>query len=472
MTKVGAKSGRWGSFRTTRLAGVVVLAGSVFTWVVSTPAGAAPDPGQGSASAVSASITPRDGSLAVGVTLGEALAGHTNGIAKAASQGIDLGAVGTSLTSQNCGQAPTVQPSQIPQTVTAETGQPGSSAGNTGTDGGAADKKFALANAVPYGEAITTIAPIGMAGIIDIGATVSRSWSGLVNGQRQAGATTDIAGITLPGGVSLSGLHWQATYQTTGTPDMSGSFSVGHISVAGIPLPISNVIHTLTQLNTVLAPLGLQFSEPTSHIDQGTMYVDPLQISVVPSTTRDSALNTVLTGIRPVQLQLTNAVLKAFCQADTFTTVADVAIAAISGGGSMQIALGGVQASSGTLPNNGFNLSLGTFSLGGASSGTPAVPGTPGFSTGSASLGSVGLGSGGTGPALGSSPSSTPTTATKGSATSSQALGAVRPASALGGKRGGALALVGLIGLGLLALVAEGDRRKMRAAQRTVTFKE
>ncbi|MGH9306899.1 MAG: hypothetical protein ACRD0I_08480, partial [Acidimicrobiales bacterium] len=115
MTKVGAKSGRWGSFRTTRLAGVVVLAGSVFTWVVSTPAGAAPDPGQGSASAVSASITPRDGSLAVGVTLGEALAGHTNGIAKAASQGIDLGAVGTSLTSQNCGQAPTVQPSQIPQ---------------------------------------------------------------------------------------------------------------------------------------------------------------------------------------------------------------------------------------------------------------------------------------------------------------------------------------------------------------------
>jgi hypothetical protein len=49
---------------------------------------------------------------------------------------------------------------------------------------------------------------------------------------------------------------------------------------------------------------------------------------------------------------------------------------------------------------------------------------------------------------------------------------AIRPASVLKGKRGGALAAVGLLGLGLLAVIAEGDRRMMRRARRTVTFEE
>jgi hypothetical protein len=49
---------------------------------------------------------------------------------------------------------------------------------------------------------------------------------------------------------------------------------------------------------------------------------------------------------------------------------------------------------------------------------------------------------------------------------------AVQPIKATGGKRGGALAAVALGGLGLLALLAEGDRRMMRRAQRKVTFED
>jgi hypothetical protein len=46
--------------------------------VLGSRAGAAPAPGQGLSSAQSLYVTPKEGSLAVGVVLGEALAGHTN----------------------------------------------------------------------------------------------------------------------------------------------------------------------------------------------------------------------------------------------------------------------------------------------------------------------------------------------------------------------------------------------------------
>src|SRR5438270_12238525 len=54
-------------------------------------------PGIGSSYAQSLQVTPHEGSLAVGVVLGEALAGHTNGVARAQSQGEDLGSIGLAL---------------------------------------------------------------------------------------------------------------------------------------------------------------------------------------------------------------------------------------------------------------------------------------------------------------------------------------------------------------------------------------
>src|SRR5437899_2089826 len=73
------------------------------------PAGADPAPGVGSSYAQSLQVTPHEGSLAVGAVLGEALAGHTNGVARAQSQGEDLGAIGLSLEGYNCGTEPSDQ---------------------------------------------------------------------------------------------------------------------------------------------------------------------------------------------------------------------------------------------------------------------------------------------------------------------------------------------------------------------------
>ncbi|MHB1487779.1 MAG: hypothetical protein ACYCS7_13280 [Acidimicrobiales bacterium] len=470
--------------RAGRAALILVGTASLVAPVIATPAGpagATTDPGQGSASATTAAVIPRDGSLAIGVTLGEALAGHTNDIGKGQSQAIDFGAIGDSLTSYNCNQPPAVQPDQLPQPLIVETGQPGASQGITQSDAGGAFTKFAQADKTPYAEAVTTSGPLGMAGIISIGAGISKSWSGLVNGQRQAGATSDLAGITLPGGISLSGLHWEAVYQSTGTPQVTGSFSIAHATTTGgVPIQTADPAQTLTQLNAALNPLGLELVAPTSHVTSGIEYVDPLQISVVPNQARDTALNAILTGIQPIRQPLFAAVLQAFCQADSFITVADVALASISGGGSLDIYLGGVQATSGTLPVNTFNLGQGNFQLGGGSVGTTGSVSTPtGSSTSYGTPGTLGsLGTPGTSgtpgtpgsPGIPGTAVSSPSTGT--GATTRTALAAVKPASALVGKRGGALAAVGLACLGLLALMIEGDRRKMRRALRTVTFKE
>ncbi|HEY2427868.1 MAG TPA: hypothetical protein VGI06_02980, partial [Acidimicrobiales bacterium] len=356
-------SGRHRPYRRTRMAAVGVLLAGACTWAATAQGGAASEPGQGSAAAFTAAVIPRAGSLAIGVTFGEALAGHQNGTAKAQSQALDLGAIGTSLTGYNCGSR-ALRPDQLPEPLIVETGEPGASKGVTQTDVGGAFSKFGLATTAPYSQAITTTAPFGIAGVIDVGPGVSKSWSGMVNGQRQAGASTDIASVTLPGGVVLSALHWESIYQSTGSPQHTATFTIGKATLGGAALPTNNPTQTLTQVNTVLDLVGLQLKVPTAHLTSGTLYEDPLQINVVPNSTRDSALNTVLSGIEPIRQQVFAAALKAFCQSDTAITVADVAIAAISGGGSMNISLGGVQASSGTVAGNQYNLGLATPQLG------------------------------------------------------------------------------------------------------------
>ena len=139
-------------------------------------AGAAVAPGVGSSYAQSLQVTPHEGSLAVGVVLGEALAGHTNSVARAQSQGEDLGSVGAAAKGYNCGTAPSAtQVALVPDPLQAET--PG---GGNGVDDKTQDPTYGLdklgpasfppsfgstehvlANGTPYGEADTYYGLIG-----------------------------------------------------------------------------------------------------------------------------------------------------------------------------------------------------------------------------------------------------------------------------------------------------------------------
>jgi hypothetical protein len=172
---------------------------------------------------------------------------------------------------------------------------------------------------------------------------------------------------------------------------------------------------------------------------------------VVPNATRDSVSSAILTGIQPLREPLIAALLKAKCTLSAEVTVADVAIGSATGAGSFNLLLGGAQATSGEIPANSYRLG-GTGTLGGGNN-SPALGGTPTVT-----------------PSQGTSTPKVVTPATP-SATGTGTTAATPAAASVpkvDGKRGGKMAGVGLGCLALLLLVAEGDRRKMRRAQREI----
>jgi hypothetical protein len=453
-------------------------------------------PGTGSSYAQSIQVTPHDGSLAVGVILGEALAGHTNYVARAQSQGIDLGAIGTSLTSYNCGSQ-AFKPDQIPQPLETETGAPSASQGVTQQPAPAAgtsqpsfgSTEFVKATSTPYGEADTSFAPIN-AGPFTVSHVASKAWSGLVGGEREAGATSDIGAISIAGGlVQLSGLHWQTLYPSGGSARPTGSFTMGAVKVGGVSVPANQNLGPIESvINRALGTVGLEVDLPVSEVIQGVQTVSPLQIKAVPNTTRDTIVNSVLNGTQSQQQTVFGGlengfspsepaqVAQALCQSDTPITVASVAIASVNGGGFFSAGLGGVDSSSASIASNPYNLSaLGSISLPGAAaplaSNPASVPSSAAVQAPSpSSLGSSSAGS----PAVSTPPvSSAPSiSSVPPSSSAGRSSAPVSNADALGYAAGGPLLAIGLAGLGLVALLAEGDRRMMRRAQHTVEFGE
>ena len=442
-------------------------------------AGAAVSPGQGSSYAQALQVTPHEGSLGVGPVFGEALAGHTDTYARAQSQGLDLGAVGTSMKSYNCGQAP--QPAvakAVPTALEVETGGPGAAQGVTQSNPqqtyGATE--YGQADATPYAEADTTTAPLQNQ-LLSLTGAKSKAWSGLVKGQREAGATSDIGSLTLAGGaVVLQGLHWDVAYPSSGPAKPSGSFSITKASVNGTPVPTQDLSALQTAVNQVIGNLGMKLVLPQVTDQQGIEAVTPLQLEVVPSPNRDSLVDAGLNAVGPAYNAVTGGLENGFgswepsqlqqalCQSDTPITVADITLASISGAGFFNAAFGGVNASSKALPTNSFNLGLPSFSLGGSSQFVPGTPGTAGTPGGAGSLS-------GSAPASGSSLSSAsgPAGSSGGSAGGPSTGQGVLAAAKAG--TGGPLLALGLAGLVSVLILAELDRRMMRPVRRA-SFEE
>jgi len=251
--------------------------------------------------------------------------------------------------------------------------------------------------------------------------------------------------------VELRDLRWNAEYSSDNQP--VGTFTIGSASIAGTPIPTNNPADTLNQVNTVLTLFGMHLTAPGVKVDANNhmVFVDSMTLSVIPNSTRDSITGSVIKGVQPVREPLFDALLKAKCSLNTEITIFDIALGSATGAGSFNMLFGGVQAGSGEIPANPFN--LGFVGNGSPGSSTPGLPGssTPGLT--SFTPGSPGSpAAGGATPAGGASPTSR--------------IAAIVPK----GARGGALAGVGLAGLGMMAAMAEADRRKMRRAQRLIPF--
>jgi hypothetical protein len=452
------------SFRRTRRVSAIATFAVIALALQAAPGGAqegALTPGRGQAIARAYKVNPKAAGLSLGISLGLSLAGHQNTASTAESRAVDLGIIGTLMAAEGCdGGDPTLPAESQPQPLSVSSRDEGAAEGKTAeedTPPGVGTKR-ALARQDPYAEAETTILPFEIPGALAVSGGRSLTSSGVVEGVRQALAVAEIGRISFAGGaVELGGLQWVARHRTGGEELVEGSYSIGSAAIAGTPIPTEgrDPAAVLEQVNTALAPLGLVVTPPTARSASGIQFVDPISIGIVPSPERDGITSSLLGPAQPVREQLFQAIIDQDCSNDTYITVADVVLGALTGAGSLTLELGGVQASTSDIAFSSRLGGLGQGSLG-------AVPSS---SSGGSSLGSISSStpvvpsSGGTGTAT------TPEVATSGGDTPL----ATTPASSTSdGARGGAMAAVALGGLALVALTAEADRRRMRRAIRTI----
>ena len=419
--------------------------------------------GTASASAQSVKVNPTAASLSIGATIGIALAGYQNDVAKAEARGVDLGVIGTTLAGEGCdGGEPTLPADQQPQPLVADSREPDAAGGKSAPEAIAgitipAIQKVARATPEPMGEATTLSAPVGQAGVAEIAGARSNALVTVVEHRtRRAVATTEIAEVSLGGGVvKLGGLKWQAMQQTGADETDTAAFTIGNVVIGGVPVPIpsGDLSPLFATVNQALAPLGIELRAPALRNDGGVVAVDALTVAIIPSATRDAVSGQLLGTLQPVREALVDALLELDCGNATYITVADVALGSVTGSGSLSLELGGVIATSRELQFTSLLQQPGGPAL---TPGTPdeLIAGQPPSLSGSveAPSGSAGV--------AGARSRKDPRTL-------------AAPVAAIGGgARGGKLAVLAGGVLLLLALLAELDRRKMLAAMRTATITE
>lgn len=463
------------AFRRTRRTAAGVGCAALLTFVATDPGAAttgAPaqssfNPGTGTAIALAYKVNPAFGGLSFGITAGESVAGHQNTGATAQSKAVNLGVIGVTLAGEGCeGAPPTLAEEDQPQPLIVASGDPGAAEGKSAQEAEGAIKMEAAASERPFARAITRVAPLGDAGVISITGGTSFASSGLIEeGVREARAVTQIAEISiLDGAIVLGDMRWEAMQRSGAVTEDLATFDLGSLTVAGerIPLP-SDGLEQLKLLSDTLNAVGLEVKVPEIRRDEGIVFVDPLIIGVIPSDVRDGLLlGPLLEALQPVRDVVTETLFRLGCGGDlsdlytfpssTAVTVLDLALGSISGAGSLTLELGGVQATTAEIA--GFE-----FPGGGLPDLPPVLDPPP-----ASSVGGGDFDAGGFDESAAPAPAQTPGATTAPPVANASAA----PISDFKGERGGALLGVGAGGLLLLLASAEGDRRKMRQAQREI----
>src|ERR1035441_5620116 len=166
------------NYRRTGLA-LLLFAATALALIITAP-GAAPGadtaafyPGTATATAQPMAIKPSTAGLGYTMTLANTSAEYEQGLAKALSQTLNLGSIGTSLTTANCGKPPTVQGSSLPQPASVESdqGPPSQSLTSAGTfngSGAGAGVEQASVTNQPLATAIAKGGDMNVAGAFDM----------------------------------------------------------------------------------------------------------------------------------------------------------------------------------------------------------------------------------------------------------------------------------------------------------------
>jgi hypothetical protein len=411
--QIGGKARRSGlrNYRRTLLA-LALFAATTVTVFATAPGGASADtaafyPGTSTATASALALVPSTGGLGYTITLSNANAEYEQALAKAQSQTLNLGVIGTVLTTSSCNKPAAVAASSLPQPVSLENNAAPPTktmtvAGTFNGTGAGAGVEQASVTQTPSATATTRGGDFNVAGAIDLSGLDSTATAGVVNNQtRSVDSTADVGQISLLGGlVVLKGLHWEASQQSGAANTSAATFTMGAAVVAGVSLPTPTPAQLATVIgivNTALAPTGFKITLPAvtqtanAHDGNGaTTKVSPLSIGIDNSALGAAVIGSQLTAAQPLKTALDNALIAANCQlANNALPIGDIALGVPAGGGGLDVDLGGATVNiNADPPVNAFGSfglsgntapsdtggSTGTFTPGDA--GTPFIPGT------------------------------------------------------------------------------------------------
>jgi hypothetical protein len=295
-------------------------------------------------------VQPKTGGFAFTVTVGTSIADYRDTLAQASSQSLNLGLLGTALTTQQCnGSAAALKPNQLPQPLVAEsdhgTQHQTATTGPASKSGvlAAAGQEAVTATTQPSAAATFAGGSLGIPGIVTMSGFDSTSTAHLVGHTREAASTAEIHSIDIAGKVQLDDLVWTATQRTGAQTAASGSFHVGGLTVAGKsehPTP-ANLAAAFTAVNRSLAETGLHVDQPSIVGHGSAVAVTPLTVGIDNSKVGKTLVSPVLTTAQPVIDLLTNALLGITCSSGNALTVADLGLGTLDGTGSTDVLFGG-----------------------------------------------------------------------------------------------------------------------------------
>ena len=313
--------------------------------------------GTATATAILARYVPGVGQLSLGITNGTAITKVTNQLAQATSQVTDLGLIGSSLTSESCGEASQITPDDLPQPTFVDNrdGDASVSRDESHTDGapiGAGRMTVSARKDVPEAEAHTTAAGLDVPGALRLGGGTAESTTRVLPGKGREAIATVESSLSVAGVVELRGMRWEAHHRTGVDPGAGGSFEIGSARLGGVPFPTDDLSTVESALNTLLAPSGISVSLP--HTERLTepndlVRVTPMRVELRDSPAGKTALGPALDLSREQRSQLFDSLVKLYCKSASALLVGDVGLSIVSGTGFLTVEIGGVEATSSDL---------------------------------------------------------------------------------------------------------------------------
>ena len=326
-----------------------------------TPAGR---PGQASANAAVFSVVVQSGGTTLKPsTFGRASAAYVETQTQASSATVDLGGVGYLLTAiPICGEV-LLPSSRQPQPLTASSSDGASSQTTPGNVGGLGTQSVSVSPSPEL--AAATTAPISqslLGGLVQIDGTAT-STVRFTDGAEQQADSSVTADLSLVGGlVRIEGMQWSASQHVGASSSSSATFSFGTVTIANLGTPVTlptgaSAATLVSTINAVVGPAGLQLTLPADSSDPstGSTVIGPLLVHfagssldssfVTPAAQQLAQLEALISGQSANGTDCTDFKNLIGNVANPGETVGNVAVGIMQGAGSLDLGLGGANAS-------------------------------------------------------------------------------------------------------------------------------